>query len=189
MNLTASHFMKNYLFLLVLVGILFNPIFINTLNASDPILLEALTYIQNIETAKAIPEFEPLQGGMSSSRLFKVKTKESCYVIRVISHRSLEDKRREIEAQMIASIEEVGVRVFGFSESSGWIVMEYLPPEEIKISQFEKAKKLGQLLKRLHSGASFTHGISFCGQIKTRLNKIKAYSLPIDLSKIEVHCM
>lgn len=103
----------------------------------------------------------PLKGGMSNAMLYKVDSGNKSYVIRFIGHRSMKDKISEIDAQIIASHEGWGPKVYASDISEGWIIIDYIEPT--RLTDVDRADEqlyisLGKCLQQIHSGKSFLPG-------------------------------
>ncbi|HEX4068729.1 MAG TPA: phosphotransferase [Candidatus Babeliales bacterium] len=98
-----------------------------------------------------------LKGG-SEATLYKVDSKDKSYVIRLIEHRSLAQKEREINAQKIASDGGWSPQLYASDVDEGWIIMEYIQPTSL--TQADRMNdslyiSLGKVLQKMHTGPDF----------------------------------
>lgn len=123
---------------------------------------------------------QPLTGGFSGTLLYKVILEKDVFlVIRLIHNRTKEDRKREIIAQNMASKGEYGPHVYEADEENGYIIMEFLSPEQHGISDIKKLEIAGILLRAMHQGEKLPHSQSMFEQIqylyeknREKLNKI-----------------
>lgn len=115
----------------------------------------------------------PLKGGLSESTLYKVDSRNESFVIRFIGHRSMNDRLREINAQMIASKEGWSPTVYTSDINEGWIIMNYIKPKNLTAADRENEKTyeaLGKLLQRIHTSTDFLPGKSILTEIEELMN-------------------
>ena len=117
----------------------------------------------------------PLKGGLSESTLYKVDSDNKSYVIRLIGHRSMEDKQREINAQAIASQEGWGPILYAADINEGWIIMDYIKPTILH--QADRRNEalyiaLGKRLQQIHTGPKFLSGKPILNEIEELLNRL-----------------
>jgi hypothetical protein len=67
-----------------------------------------------------------LKGGLSDSGVYKMSDSRDSYVLKDISHRSRNDRIREIHAHKIASEHAYGPKLYAYDVSKGKIVMSFL---------------------------------------------------------------
>lgn len=119
----------------------------------------------------------PLKGGMSDSTLYKIDVNNKSYVVRLIGNRSIEDRTREIQAQIIASDQGWGPVLYASDVDQGWIVMDYL--KSIPLTDSNRAGddlyvSLAKVLQRMHNGPQFLPGKPIVKEIKELLQKLTA---------------
>lgn len=120
--------------------------------------------------AQSIKSIDPLQGGFSTAKLFKVNTATQSYVLRLLDpQRSFTDRDREIKCMDISSQEGLAPKVYYANAKEGIILMEFIqtPP----LSKEERSPKvrlprLGHILKKLHNGVPFPNTMSIYEEIQ-----------------------
>jgi len=145
-----------------------------------PVFDTALEKIRVLFPAQAISDVQPLKGGFSGTSLYKVTLeKDISLVVRLIHNRSAEDKQREISAQLAASKNDYGPKVYATDEENGYIIMEFLSPGKNTLSHIKKLEGMGVLLRTMHQGEKLPTSQSIFDEIKylyeqsrEKLNKV-----------------
>ena len=126
-----------------------------------------------------------LKGGLSKSNLYKVSKDNKFYVVRNFEHRSTEDRIFEIHAQLVASNNSYGPKVYAYDVEQGRILMSFLEINTNNLPHLKKAKKLAKLLLKIHNGPSFKDNASIFKQTQKLINK-KIKILPKKFSREEL---
>jgi thiamine kinase-like enzyme len=101
---------------------------------------------------------EKLSGGFSGAQLFKASTGSKKYVVRFLTHKSLEERTLEINTLQIASQEGYGPNVYYSDIDQGVVIMEFLQQSNISQELFKSDKTyvlLAKLLQKIHRGPKF----------------------------------
>lgn len=163
--------------LLIFVGLILSSIFVgrHVKKSFIPSKLSQSHALQDLYRLTGTKDLTiiPLKGGLSESTLYKVDSNNESYVIRFIGHRSMNDKLREINAQMIASEDGWGPTLYAFDINEGWIIMSYIKPANLTAADREDEKiyeVLGKLLQRIHISSDFLPGKSILTEIEELMN-------------------
>lgn len=126
-----------------------------------------------------------LKGGLSGSNLSKVSKNQQHYVIRDIHQRNSEDKIREIHAQIIASEEEYGPKIYAYDIPNGKILMSFLESIDDDLTPHEQTYHLAKLLLKIHMGSPYRDHVSILNQTKKLIcEKVKVLPKGIIKTKI-----
>ena len=126
-----------------------------------------------------------LKGGLSGAVVYKVTDGSGAtYVFRNISHRSKEDKIREIHAHKIASKYGYGPQLYAYNIDKGKIVISFLENSNKIIDQQAQIFELANALRIMHNGPAFCDHLSIIDQTKALYDKINYYPEVIDKNKI-----
>lgn len=134
-------------------------------------------YFQNSWDSKV-----DLKGGLSKSSLYKVSKDGKFYVVRDFEHRSTEDKIFEIRAQLVASDNFYGPKVYAYDATEGKILMSFLEIIKNDLTPSRKAEKLAKLLLKMHNGPKFQDNFSAFKLTQKLINK-KIKVLPKEFSR------
>ena len=125
-----------------------------------------------------------LKGGLSDSGVYKMSDSRDSYVLKDISHRSRNDRIREIHAHKIASEHAYGPKLYAYDVSKGKIVMSFLTNSNQTLDQHTQIVKIVKALKKMHRGQAFCDHTSIIAQIKELYDKIIFYPEVIEKNKI-----
>ncbi|MBX9830699.1 phosphotransferase [Candidatus Babeliales bacterium] len=133
---------------------------------------------------RAYQQTTVLKGGASGAQLYKVSNGTKNYVLRDISHRSEEDRIREISAQKIASENGYGPELYAYDVVQGKLIMSFLEACAKPNDRHQEMIKLVEALKKMHRGPAFCSHVSLVEQIKTFDSKVSILPKGIDRKKI-----
>ncbi|MBY0353292.1 phosphotransferase [Candidatus Babeliales bacterium] len=125
-----------------------------------------------------------LKGGASGAQLYKLSDGAKNYVLRDISHRSEEDRIREISAQKNASENGYGPELYAYDVSQGKLIMSFLQACAQPNDRHQEMIKLVEALKKMHQGSAFFKCTSLVQQIKTFNSQVSILPKGIDRKKI-----
>lgn len=177
---------KSYIYILLL-GICLLPFLpLSAKPSADLSILPpaAQSVLKKALDNQLVESISPLQGGFSSSKLYKINTAERSYVVRLIDlQRSFADRDREIKCMEIASREDITPKVYYANPKDGIIMMEFI--QNRPLTNDERSPKillprLSYILKKLHNGASFPKTNSAQDEIRNVVSKLsmKKIKLP-----------
>lgn len=101
---------------------------------------------------------QKLKGGYTGAQLFLATSDSQNYVLRFITHKSLEDRQEEIYNLKIASQEGYGPHIYFADPSQGIVIMEYLSGKKISSHDLQSDQfyvALAHLLQKIHQGQAF----------------------------------
>lgn len=101
---------------------------------------------------------QKLSGGFSGAPLFKITALEKKYVVRFLTHKSKDEREREIKILNIASKCGYGPKIYFADEKNDFVIMEFLQQQPIEQSlrqSNEFYKLLAKLLQKIHHGPAF----------------------------------
>ena len=101
---------------------------------------------------------QKLSGGFSGAPLFKITALEKKYVVRFLTHKSKDEREREIKILNIASKCGYGPKIYFADEKNDFVIMEFLQQQPIE-QPLRQSKLLYELLakflQQLHHGPAF----------------------------------
>lgn len=183
---------KNYIYILVLGAFLLPCFSIPAVSSADLGMLPpvAQSALKKTLEDQFVESISPLQGGFSTSKLFKINTAIQSYVLRLLDpQHSFADRDREIKCMEIASREDIAPKVFYANPQDGIIIMEFIqssPLSKEEMSPKVRLPRLGHILKKLHNGAPFPNTISRHEEIRKVVSKLamKKIKLPDLVSEV-----
>lgn len=130
-----------------------------------------------------------LSGGLSGMPIFLVTTDSTQYVVRFLSSKSPDERNQEITGLRIASQEGYGPHLYFVDPSQTYLIMEYVKSQPISLEKRqsdELYRALGNLLRKIHNGPSFSHELNFFDDIQDEVQGLHAKNDgSIPLTKIE----
>ena len=76
---------------------------------------------------------KPLEGGFSGAKIFTVTAGSKTYVVRFLTHKSMERRKREIHDLRVASDAGYAPHVFHADSEIGVVIMEYVSQRPITV--------------------------------------------------------
>lgn len=102
---------------------------------------------------------QKLTSGFSGAQLFAVTTDSGKYVVRFLTHKSKDERKREITILQIASKEGYGPHIYFADIDRGVVIMEFLQNQPITpefLQSDEPFILLARFLQKIHHGQQFT---------------------------------
>lgn len=181
---------KNFIYILGLCLLVFSSLSAKSSADLGVLPSAAQSALKRVLDDQPVESITPLQGGFSSSKLYKVNTATQSYVLRLIDpQRSFADRDREIKCMEIASQEDIAPKVYYANPKDGIIMMEFIQSSPLsKEEQSPKIRlpRLGQILKKLHKSPPFPKTISAQEEIQKVVSKLamKKIKLPELVSEV-----
>lgn len=98
-------------------------------------------------------QVEPLAGGFSNAKLYKILVNNKHYVLR-LSDNDLKDLKNEIKCMTLASRMGIAPKVHYANAKEGITIMDYIPNKKLMVEELSEPKvvvQLGTLLHKLHN--------------------------------------